>query len=303
MTTLAVVKDDPQLGRPLPLRLTSIVRFEGQPRTYFDEDGIKALADSIQTDGQQVPIKVCTHPQQRGVFTLVDGERRFRAFKLIHDRTGKEPTIEAFVAVVRDLKEHFRLSTIANLHREDLSPLDEAAALARLKDDGETWESLAALRGKSTTYVQNYVKMHALPDGVKAYMDPRRPKDERLSVTSAIDIARSVPDPKLQMEIATEVVTRQLGVADTRALVGVRSDDTGYRLGGRLRRPSDDYIVLTAFIGRNLQSARRLTKLDMEGLYYHRDNEEWDRERDAGNLRNLIVILNRMLQNIEKKPK
>jgi ParB family chromosome partitioning protein len=81
MTLKLVQQDDPQLGRPLPLKLSSIERFEGQPRTYFDEDSIRSLADSIQKEGLQVPIKVCTNPAKRGIFTLVDGERRYRAFK------------------------------------------------------------------------------------------------------------------------------------------------------------------------------------------------------------------------------
>lgn len=299
--TLKLVKDDPNLGRPLPLKLSSIERFEGQPRNYFDEDGIITLSYSIQKEGLQVPIKVTTNPAKKGVFTLVDGERRYRAYKLIQERTGIEQIVDAFVAVVKDLKEHFRLSTIANLHREDLNPLDEAAALFRLKEDGETFEGLSTLIGKSTSYVQGYLKMHELPDEVKKMMDPRLPKGERLSVTSAIDIARSVSEKALRIEIANEVVTRQLGVNDARLLMGVRTESEGYRFGGRFRKPSDDYKVLTTFLGRLSKDALRFSKTDVEGLYYHRDDERGDRERDTAILRSSVRHLQKLLDAIDKK--
>lgn len=298
--TLTLVKDDPNLGRPLPLKLLSIERFDGQPRNYFDDNSISALADSIQKEGLQVPIKVTTNPAKKGVFTLIDGERRFRAFKLIHERTGVEPVVDAFVSVVKDLKEHFRLSTIANLHREDLNPLDEAAALSRLKEDGETLEGLSNLVGKSTTYVQGYLKMHELPDEVKKLMCSDLPKTERLSVTSAIDIARSISEKMLQIEIAKEIVVRQLGVNDARLLLGVRTETEGYRFGGRFRKPSDDYKVLTTFLGRLSKDAVRFSKTDVEGLYYHRDDERGDRERDSVVLRNSIRHLQKLLDAIDK---
>lgn len=294
---------DQHLGRPLPLKLSQIVRFEGQPRTYFDDVSIARLADSIMADGQQVPVKVCTNPAQKGVFTLIDGERRYRAFTLIQERTGQEPIIDAFVAVVKDLKEHFKLSTIANLHREDLTELDEAAALFQLQQSGETLGRLSDLIGKSTTYVTNRIKVHGLPEEVKKLMDPRRPKDERLSITSAIDIATSTANQTMRLELANEIVTRNLGVNDARALVGIRAENAGYRPGGRLRVPADDYKALTSFLGRTQGTIARLGSLDMEGLYFYRDNEKDDREKDAKTVRFIIAQFQRMLGDLEKKPK
>ncbi|MEO6536694.1 MAG: ParB/RepB/Spo0J family partition protein [Candidatus Paceibacterota bacterium] len=285
---------DQSLGRPLPVRLSRIERFEGQPRVFFNQASLEDLADSIQADGQQVPVKISTKFGHPGHFVLIDGERRYRAFEIIQKRTGNEPLIDSFVEVVRDLKDHFRKSTIANLHREDLSPLDEAAALARLREDGETLAGLAKLRGRSTSYIDGYLRIHTLPDEVKALMDPNRPKETRLAITQAIDIARGIPEKEavLRITVAQEAIERSLGALDTRSLVEYRSGSGGHRAGGRFRKPSDDYKVLTAFLGRTLATATRLNfDLNIDNLYVHRDSEREDRIRDEKLIEGIIEKL------------
>lgn len=289
-----------KLGRPYQIKVSRIKRFEGQPRRFFDESGIKTLADSIQQDGQQQPIKVCNAPEP-GTFMLIDGERRWRAFQIIHQRTGKEPLIDAFIEVIRDPKEHFRRSVIANLHREDLSPLDEAASLYQLRQDGETVHSLATLIGKSANYVEGYLRMHTLPETVKRLMSPELPKEERLSVTSAVDIARSTPDPKLRLEIAQEAIIRQLSVMDTRSLITHRTGAAGYRIGGFQRKPDADYKFWTAFLGRLIKNSYELSqKLDIASLYHDCRDERACRRNDAKTLRQALGNLEAMLREIER---
>lgn len=299
---LRVVKDDEGgLGRPLPLKLTQIVRFEGQPRRFFDPKSIEELADSIQEEGQKTPVKVCKHHEQKGVFVLIGGERRWRAFHLIQERTGTEPFVDAFIDVVRDTRHHFREALIDNLHREDLIPLDEAAAYHRMHfQDSMTKEAISKLVGKSYSHVDNYVRLHTLPDEVKKLMDPARPKDERLAVSAAIDIARSIPEAQLQVSVAQEAIERNLGIAETRTLIRVRTGRSGYGVGGRLRKPSDDYKVLASFFGRTLATAKRMREnLSIDDLYFHRDDEKEDRERDARTVRNIISHFNALLKEVE----
>ncbi len=297
---MARIVTDEALGRPLPIRLSRIERFEGQPRTYFSETGIEALADSIIKDGQEQPIKVCTKYGAPGHFILIDGERRLRAKHVIWKRTGDEPTIDAFVEVIKNLKQHFRKSTVANLHREDLSPLDTAAALTRLRDDGETMEGLASIVGKSTSYVDGYLRLHTLPDEVKALMDPSRSKDMQLSVTQAIDIARGIPESatSLRITVAQEAIERSLGVLETRSLVEYRSGTGGYRAGGHFRKPSDDYRLLARFLARTVTTTTRFNRdLNIDNLYVHRDTETEDRQKD---LRSIDIIIEN-LQKIRKE--
>lgn len=303
MAQAAVAAAEENLGSPLPIRFSCIEPLKGQPRTFFNKSSIEALADTIQKDGQQQPIKVSTKPGEPGKFTLIDGERRLRAFALIFERTGKEPVIEAFVEVVKDLREHFRKSTLANLHREDLTPLDEAAAYHRLREDGDTIEDLMRLRGKSKTYVDSYLKLNTLPEEVKVLMDPNLPKDNQLTVTQAIDIARGIPEsaPALRITVALEAIERNLGVVETRSLIEHRSGNSGYRAGGRFRKPSDDYKVFTSFLGRARKTAgRMLHDLDIDDLYLHRDDDEQDRKNDTGTIDAIISVLEKIREKINE---
>lgn len=302
MAQAAAVVAEETLGRPLPIRFSRIERFEGQPRTFFSQSGIVALADTIAEDGQEQPIKVATKQGEPGKFILVDGERRLRAFAIIYERTGKEPIIEAFVEVVKDLRHHFRKSTLANLHREDLTPLDEAAAYHRLRRDGDTIEDLMRFRGKSRTYIENYLKLYTLPDEVKMLMDPNRAKELQLTVTQAIDIARGIPEsaPNLRITVAQEAIERNLGVLETRSLIEHRAGSSGHRAGGRLRKPSDDYKLLTSFLGRTRHASKRMLRdLDIHYLYLHRDDEKEDRSKDAQTIDAIISAFEKLREKIK----
>lgn len=298
------VNTEENLGRPLPIRLSRVRRFEEQPRRFFSDSSINLLADSLQDDGQEQPIKVTTDPLSSGSFVLIDGERRFRAFHVIWERTGKEPLIDAFIEVVKDAKDHFRKSTLANLHREDLLPLDEAAAYYRLREDDHTIEDLMRMRGRSRTYIENYIRLHALPDAVKELMDPNRPKELQLTVTQAIDIARGIPEHAtgLRIAVAQEAIERSLGVQDTRSLIEHRSGSSGYRPGGRVRKPSDDYKVFAAFLGRTRANVRRLQEdLDIDELYLYRDDEKGDRAKDLGNIDAILSVFQKLREQVAKK--
>jgi len=300
-TAQVVALPGSNLGAPLPVRHSQVDPDPGQPRTIFDDDSIYALSLSIENDGQETPIKIRTNPEQKGRFILIDGERRWRAFGLIAKRTGKDPIMDSFVEVVRDIKAYYRKSVIANLHREDLHPLDEAASLYRLREDGDTIESLALLRGKSDTYIENYLKVHRLPQEVKDLMHPRRPKEVQLTITSAIDIARGIPESatQLRIEVARETIERNLGVIETRTLIEHHAGKLGFRLGGRLRKPSDDYKAFAGFIGRLRKDAKRMNEeLDLDIMYVHRVDEEADRQNDANNLRSIIGTLESLLKKV-----
>lgn len=303
MTAVAAVELQENLGTPLPVRLSRIRRFEGQPRKYFPKAGLEALADSLQNDGQEHPVELNTVPGEPGMFELIDGERRWRAFHIIYERTGKEPLIDAIIKVVRNRKEHYRKSMLANMHREDLVPLDEAAAYHQLKLDGESIEDLMRIRGKSRTYIENYLKLHTLPEKVKELMDPDRPKERQLSVTQAIDIARGIPESaaELRISLAEEAVERNLGTQDTRSLIEHRSRGTGYRPGGRLRKPSDDYKVFTSFLGRTRATARRLQEdLDIDELYLYRDDDKSDRVKDLADIDAILSMMQKFRDLVKK---
>jgi ParB/RepB/Spo0J family partition protein len=285
-----------ELGAPYPIRLSRIDRCEFQPRTTFVDSSIESLARSIQTEGQQQPVLVIRSGTP-GRFELIDGERRKRAFEKIRDWTGTDPIVLAYVTVVRDKKEHFRRSVIANLHREDLTPVDEAAAIAALRRQGDTLEGIARLLGKSVTYVDSYSRIDTLPDGVKALMDPSRPRDVRLTVTAAIDIARSTVDPDLRLELARETIERNLNLNDTRFLIAQKlKHHAGVGRGGAAQRvprnAGDQYRFVSSFIGRTRsQLGRILADTDIDRMYMHVVRESENRAADSAVIAGIIARL------------
>lgn len=302
----SVVETITGLGTPLPLKLSQIRPFADQPRKYFDPEKLEVLADSIQADGQATPVAVRTLPGEKGIFELIDGQRRFHAFEIIRQRTGKEPIVLAFVRVIHDSKDQYKKSFVANLQNEDFTSLEKAAGLHRLHvEDGETLAALKVMTGYSISYIENYIKVHGLPDGVKRLMDPRRDKEEQLSITTAIDIARGIPvsDVQLRTRVATEILERKLGVLQARALVKEHASGGGHTLGGRERKPSDDYAIFVGVLTRTRNAAEPLLDLDMDDLYLYRADEVFDRREDGKALDGIIRTLTELRERVAEKKK
>ena len=130
-----------------------------QPRRHFDEDALRALADSIRERGVLQPVLV--RPVAGGTYELVAGERRWRAARLAG--------IDTVPAVVRehDDAESLELALIENVAREDLNPVEEARACVMLTEElGLTREELGRRIGRSRVAVSNLVRLLDLPDEV-----------------------------------------------------------------------------------------------------------------------------------------
>ena len=114
-----------------------------QPRKHFDGQALADLAQSIKTHGLLQPIIVrLPDPRKTNEFVIVAGERRWRAAKL----AGLD-VIDALELTKGDVAE---LAIIENLQRENLTPLEEAIALERLKQSHNyTLDTLASVIGKS----------------------------------------------------------------------------------------------------------------------------------------------------------
>jgi ParB family transcriptional regulator, chromosome partitioning protein len=132
-----------------------------QPRRHFDEAGITALAESIRTHGLLHPIVV---ERRNGDYRLVAGERRLRA--------ARQAGVASIPAIVRPSTESARhaleLALVENLQRAQLSPLEEAAAYARLADAfGLSHEAIGLRMGRSRSAITNTVRLLALPASVQ----------------------------------------------------------------------------------------------------------------------------------------
>jgi ParB family chromosome partitioning protein len=128
-----------------------------QPRKHFDDDKLRELSESIKAHGLLQPIVV---RRVESGFELLAGERRFRAAQLAD--------IDRLPALVRDVDDPLEIALIENLQREDLSPLEEAEALATLiARHGYSHREVAELLGKSRPYVSNTLALTRLPEPVK----------------------------------------------------------------------------------------------------------------------------------------
>jgi ParB family transcriptional regulator, chromosome partitioning protein len=130
-----------------------------QPREGFDEESLAALAASIREVGVLQPIVV--RRRDRG-YELVAGERRLRAARLAG--------LATVPAVFRDTdeSESLREALIENIHRQDLAPLELAAAFQELQDDlGVSQEELAERLGYSRPHVANTIRLLQLPPEVQ----------------------------------------------------------------------------------------------------------------------------------------
>ena len=130
-----------------------------QPRTVFDEEALKELAESIKAHGIIQPL-VCR--RKDGFFELIGGERRFRAAGLLGLKTVPVLVIEA---LDRDAAE---LALVENLQREDLNAIEEAEGYKSLAEEFKlTQADIAERVGKARASVANALRLLELPDEVK----------------------------------------------------------------------------------------------------------------------------------------
>jgi ParB family chromosome partitioning protein len=188
------------------LLLDDIAPNHRQPRTEFDDEALDALAASIKAVGVLQPVVVRQRPD--GGYELVVGERRWRAAR----RAG----LDRIPAVVREAGEEdmLRDALIENLHREDLNPLEEAAAYRQLLDDvGMTHEELAERVGRSRAAITNALRLLGLAPTVQ-----QRIASGSLTAAHGRSIAGLV-DLVSQERVAQRIVAQNLSVRQTEELV------------------------------------------------------------------------------------
>lgn len=180
-----------------------------QPRTEFEEGALADLATSIRTQGVIQPLLV--RRSSDGDFELIAGERRLRAA----ERAGLTH-VPVFVRDISD-GESLEIALVENIQRDDLSPLEEAAAYQRLMNEfGHTQEQVAERVGKSRPAVANALRLLRLPETIKK--DLAR---GRLSAGHA-RVLLSIDDPEAQLRAAKQIQTRQMSVRDAEHLASAR---------------------------------------------------------------------------------
>ncbi len=189
----------------IEIRVSDIRPNKFQPRQDFSEDKLEELARSISLHGVLQPVVV---RDVIGGYELVAGERRWRACKLAG--------LEIIPAIIRDFSdsEMMEIALIENLQREDLNPLEEAAAYRRLLDEfGLTQEELSQRIGKSRSHIANILRLLQLPPEIQDYVSRGTISMGHARTLLGLEKAAQ------QLEACRLVVERCLSVRETEALV------------------------------------------------------------------------------------
>ncbi len=184
----------------------AIVPNPHQPRTQFDEQALRELADSIREHGLIQPLIVTRTAEDQ--YTLIAGERRWRAAQLAG--------LETVPVVIKDVapQQMLEMALVENVQRADLNPLEEAMAYKHLSEEfGLTQDQIAQRVGKSRVAVANTLRLLKLPEAIKA-----RLADGLISEGHARALL-TITDAAVQQRLLSQIVKSGLSVRQTEELV------------------------------------------------------------------------------------
>lgn len=222
---VAKADEGPLSFTELPLNV--ITTNPHQPRKAFDEEALASLTASVRELGVLQPILVRPLPDDQ--YELIAGERRLRAAK----RAG----LPAVPAIIREVDDTTSLehALVENLHRQDLNPLEEAAAYQQLIEDFNlTHDQVAARVGKSRAAVSNTLRLFQLPPAIQKLV-----AENQLSAGHARALL-GTPDRAYQEQLARRAVAENLSVREVEESVRARTElaesDTPTSSGGQTVR-------------------------------------------------------------------
>lgn len=194
------------VGTIIEIKLDLIEVNPFQPRTYFDESALQELAGSIKELGVIQPITV--RKLSANKFQLVSGERRFRASKLIGNKT-----IPAYIRLAND-QEMLEMALVENIQRQNLDPIEVALSYQRLIDEIKlTQEELSVRVGKKRSTVTNYLRLLKLDPIIQTGM-----RDNFISMGHGRALI-NIESNTEQLTIYEKILRDKLSVRQTEALV------------------------------------------------------------------------------------
>lgn len=172
-----------------------------QPRKTFSDSELAELAASIKEKGVLQPILLRSVTGQPYMYEIVAGERRFRASKMAG--------LNEIPALIKNITNEnaMEIALIENVQRENLNPIEEAAAYENLMDKcGYELADVSRLIGKSESYIRNSLRLIALPAEVKEMVE-----QGKISASHA----RTIAVAENPVALALEIVAKKMSVAET----------------------------------------------------------------------------------------
>ena len=192
----------------IEIPLVKIVPNKNQPRTNFNEDTIKELADSIKTFGLIQPI-IVRSIDKGGMYEIISGERRYRAFQMLGLNT-----IPCLINQNVDDLASLEMALIENIQRDDLSPIELAHTFKQLIDEFNlTHDELSKRIGKSRTAITNSLRLLLLPLEIQKMVN-----EEIISAGHARALL-AIESKEEQINLAEKIAINDLSVRETEKLV------------------------------------------------------------------------------------
>ena len=192
------------VGNIIDIPLEKIIPNKSQPRSYFGDQALSELAQSIESLGIIQPITVKKHDDK---FLIISGERRFRASKIVGLKT-----IPAYVRLVDD-KELLEMALVENIQREDLNAIEVALTYQRFLEELEmTQEQLSQRIGKERITITNAIRLLKLPPVIQDAI-----RNGIISAGHGRAIL-SLDDEKLQFELLAMIIREKLNVRQAELL-------------------------------------------------------------------------------------
>ena len=205
-------------GAPIELDIDLIAPNPEQPRTHFEPEKLRELADSIREHGILQPLVVSR--DEAGGYRLIAGERRLQAARLAGLATV--PVIFREAAG----KDLLQLALIENIQRADLNPIEEAMAYRRLVNEyGLTQEDAARQVGKSRAAVANAIRLLGLETEIRRSLVAGEISEGHARALLAL------PEGRVRLDAWREAVKKRLSVREVEALARRLQSDDGARPG------------------------------------------------------------------------
>jgi ParB family chromosome partitioning protein len=240
-TSVSDTFNDAVVGSIIEISLENIQVNPYQPRTYFDEESLRELASSIKELGVIQPITVRKIGDS---FQLVSGERRFRASKLIGNKS-----IPAYIRTAND-QEMLEMALVENIQRKNLDPIEVALSYQRLIDEIQlTQEELSVRVGKKRSTVTNYLRLLKLDPILQTGM-----RDGFISMGHGRALI-NIKSSEDQLAIYEKILREKLSVRQTEELVkSLKVEATGPNETKKYlpKYIKDSLLEINSYLGHNI---------------------------------------------------
>jgi ParB family chromosome partitioning protein len=238
------------VGSISEITIESIQANPFQPRTHFEEEALRELADSIHEMGLIQPVTVRKMGYDQ--YQLISGERRFRASQL-----AGLTTIPAYIRIAND-QAMLEMALVENIQREELDAIEISLAYQRLIDEVKlTQEEVSEKVAKKRSTVSNYLRLLKLPPEIQMGIRQRK-----ISMGHARALI-NIEDPRQQLNLFNQIISNELSVRQVEEAVREKKSASASKKDSSILLPEALSEAISAL--KNRLNAKVDLKADSKG--------------------------------------